>query len=36
MKPETIVKRDADAVYLKTRDSNIWREPNRREGTDNP
>ncbi|MFC1900543.1 KamA family radical SAM protein [Chloroflexota bacterium] len=31
MNPETIVNRDADAVYLKTWDGNVWREPNRRE-----
>jgi hypothetical protein len=29
MKPETIVERDADAVYMKTRDGSIKREPNR-------
>ncbi|MDP2729691.1 MAG: KamA family radical SAM protein [Dehalococcoidales bacterium] len=31
MNPETIVQRDAGAVYLKTWDGKIWREPNRRE-----
>ena len=31
MNPETIVNRDDDAVYLKSWDGNIWREPNKRE-----
>jgi len=31
MNPQTIVKRDDDAVYLKSWTGKIWREPNRRE-----
>jgi lysine 2,3-aminomutase len=31
MNPETIVQRDAEAVYLKSWDGKIWREPNKRE-----
>ena len=31
MYPETVVKRDADAVYLKAWNGKIWREPNPRE-----
>ncbi len=31
MNPETIVQRDADAVYLKSWGGEIWREPNKRE-----
>ena len=32
MNPETIVKRDTDAVYLKSWNGKIWREPNKRDG----
>ena len=32
MNPETIVRRDDDAVYLKSWNGKTWREPNRREG----
>ncbi len=31
MNPETIVRRDDDAIYLKSWDGHIWREPNKRE-----
>ena len=34
MNPETIVQRDADAVYLKSWNGKIWQEPNKREGQD--
>jgi lysine 2,3-aminomutase len=32
MHPETIVKRDDDAVYLKAWSGEVWREPNPKEG----
>ena len=33
MYPQTIMKRDKDAVYLKAWNGKIWREPNPIEGT---
>ena len=32
MTPNTIVDRDDDAVYLRSWDGKVWREPNSRDG----